>query len=248
MKKLRRKKKLRQRESRYFSQTVVISWPALVKMAEKVAETSKLTSSGGILFFPHFERHTTALASSDYDPIGPIFALFPNVKGLHLKYIVSCVPQLLTHFDTLHEILPSLLTSLAVITRYIRVTAGDVPEPGFYPLYDPARLRMQLLTRCPATTKLRFNGPTFNLQWTKFVENHDRYGPGSRVEESHKSWNLIPKAQSQPLALALGGRSDIVGMRYQKMSIEKAQGELSNSTTLWVKSAGYYRGVTIKLA
>ncbi|KAJ7060735.1 hypothetical protein C8F01DRAFT_1140756 [Mycena amicta] len=136
---------------------------------------------------------TAALADSDYDPIGPIFALFPNVKVLDLRYIVSSVQQLLTHFDTLHEILPSLLTSLAVITKYIRVTAGDANErePGFYPLYDPARLRAQLLTRCLAMTKLRFNGPTFNLQWTKFVENNDRYGPGSRVEESHKSWNLF---------------------------------------------------------
>ncbi|KAJ7050803.1 hypothetical protein C8F01DRAFT_1177578, partial [Mycena amicta] len=137
-----------------------------------------------------FRIPTTALASSDYDPIGPIFALFPNVKVLDLSYIVSSAQQLLTHFDTLHEILPPLLTSLAVITRYMRFSAGDAPEPGFYPLYDPARLRAQLLTRCPGMTKIRFNAPTYTLQWTKFVEYNDRYGPGSRVEESHKSWNL----------------------------------------------------------
>ncbi|KAJ7064087.1 hypothetical protein C8F01DRAFT_1130299 [Mycena amicta] len=120
-----------------------------------------------------------------YDAIGAIFSHFPNVKDLHLRYVVSVDQQwqmlqhLLTHMDDLHLTLPSRLTTLKVSCQLYQ---SKSPSLGYDASYDTIALRDRLLSRCQDLENISFEGPMFALHWECV---------GLTVRESHSgSWEL----------------------------------------------------------
>ncbi|KAJ7051682.1 hypothetical protein C8F01DRAFT_1376555 [Mycena amicta] len=119
----------------------------------------------------------------DYDAIGAIFAHFPNVKDMHLRYTAMSIGQhrqmlqhFLTHMDDLPAILPSRLTALELSCQWYQVNS---PDRGYDASYDTVALRDRLLSRCQELNKVSVQGPMFALYWERLALT---------VRESHKSW------------------------------------------------------------